>query len=1191
MANQLPIVFKQPFDQFVQNQILLRERIHGKGLTGYSGGSERSMDELTYLHGNTGWVRLMSCVDILNIEKQLIPSGSNREIYNIPQVVDAIETTMRGLSTGPRGIQELAYKYMLFSGVQSKEQENPRATLDLDEYNEGSQNNPNWGNNSYGLGSRVQGFKPMPGITSANIRDFNNGALREATIKIKAFDIEQLQILELLYMRIGFSMFLEWGHTVYPSGVARNDAYIIKTVGVDNDPSLRSVIFPPTQETPLVFSEILEKIQQQRQAYEGNYDAFLGRITNFNWNYNQADESYDIELKMVTMGSVIESLNMNTGFGIPAEHKGSINQIDEDGRITDAEIAGSALDSTAQEKINQKRAQTLEEKYWQFSQRSLLGFFLWLGRQHTMPAAAKRETGYFGTRVKHGGDNGLPNGRLLTGYGYYNSLQQIASSSYAPYFLYQNNSTGFSEFADIPTFMSMPHQYKGQGIPNSLVDMANIDEWITYIRFGDLLQWLERYNNETISTKTKDGIVVPDYIVNIHYDVKSDINKMYVYTPYLFSADPSICVINSEFDVRRDDENISDKEREDFKYKFKPIEPFAKYRYYMLGADFHDGYNYGYTMNIYLNIAFLMECVENCINEYEYGMVSVYNFLAKVCNGINESLGHVCHLFPWIDNNTSTLYIVNEFDNKDTEDGNDTSTINTGGYIKRNDVDPPDDKGNKRGKILAGAVRDLKITTGLSKNIQNTIAIGAAAQGVSLGQEAVSFLTWHRGLQDRVISQLAQSGETEASEERRATKEAERIKGVVDAMSQIAYDMATLNGFRYDSTYATFVEGKSYQIFNKDLFQTAKTILKDYIYITSGYLAKSKEQPTSYNGFLPINISLTLDGISGIKIFQRFRVLSRMIPARYPTLFSTIVRNIEHNISDNTWTTTIDTFVIYNNTFNSAKLKYVNENIRKIPFELVVYEFINADGTLVRITVDLRLSQPNGRENQGLVVAPPNNLAAAQNIQKIISAMKLNGFTKEETAGIMGNMQIESGFNPQAVQRGAKHPGYGLVQWTPIGILGTVDPSNDAVDGGQGKGKARDVIYDRATGTYKSYTSYSGGRFETHTAIYLLFNLQRYKGGYNTIETQVAFLASILTGRIKDEVRSSGIPYKEPSFRDTWNTIRKRPGYGESNEEYVKIIARKFLQYYERGAPSTSTQRANAAASIYRKILDGTYIW
>ena len=68
-----------------------------------------------------------------------------------------------------------------------------------------------WNNNSYGLGSKEQGIVPAPGLISAKINCKNRGSIREATVVMKAYNLFQFELIELLYMRLGYTMMLEWG--------------------------------------------------------------------------------------------------------------------------------------------------------------------------------------------------------------------------------------------------------------------------------------------------------------------------------------------------------------------------------------------------------------------------------------------------------------------------------------------------------------------------------------------------------------------------------------------------------------------------------------------------------------------------------------------------------------------------------------------------------------------------------------------------------------------------------------------------------------------------------------------------------------------------------------------------------------------------------------------------------------------
>ena len=166
---------------------------------------------------------------------------------------------------------------------------------------------------AYGLGGSQFGKQPMPGITSATVDCINRGSIRSANITIKAYNTFQFQLLELLYLRLGFTMMLEWGHSKYVDGD------VLNTVG---STLIEDMFFDDKGYSQL---EVLKTIEEYRKKYSGNYDGFFGRVTNFSWDFNP-DGTYNINLKLVTLGDIIESLQIN----IPTQILSFSNNTDGD---------------------------------------------------------------------------------------------------------------------------------------------------------------------------------------------------------------------------------------------------------------------------------------------------------------------------------------------------------------------------------------------------------------------------------------------------------------------------------------------------------------------------------------------------------------------------------------------------------------------------------------------------------------------------------------------------------------------------------------------------------------------------------------------------------------------------------------------------------------------------------------------
>ena len=145
----------------------------------------------------------------------------------------------------------------------------------------------------------------MPGIVSAEVKCLNRGSIRSATVQIKAHNQFQFDLLELLYMRLGYTMLLEWGHMNFIGNNGKR-----QKVGT----TLTETMFFKDEKRDQ--NEVLEKIQEQRINYQGNVDAFFGRVTNFSWKFSP-DGTYDITLELYTLGDIVESLAINVPAAVP----------------------------------------------------------------------------------------------------------------------------------------------------------------------------------------------------------------------------------------------------------------------------------------------------------------------------------------------------------------------------------------------------------------------------------------------------------------------------------------------------------------------------------------------------------------------------------------------------------------------------------------------------------------------------------------------------------------------------------------------------------------------------------------------------------------------------------------------------------------------------------------------------------
>ncbi len=144
----------------------------------------RDTNNILYQGNKTCFVRLISSVDITNPTDQQYFKSLGIEI---------------------KDATSLAKNFILQGGVSKFNEETKGYDLrsGLSAYNVTNQTE-----------IKDYGYRPMPGIQSVRVQTQGKmGSLRSADILIKVWDKTQLDIIDALYFKLGFTMFLEWGHT------------------------------------------------------------------------------------------------------------------------------------------------------------------------------------------------------------------------------------------------------------------------------------------------------------------------------------------------------------------------------------------------------------------------------------------------------------------------------------------------------------------------------------------------------------------------------------------------------------------------------------------------------------------------------------------------------------------------------------------------------------------------------------------------------------------------------------------------------------------------------------------------------------------------------------------------------------------------------------------------------------------
>jgi len=758
------------FAEFVREQVIQRQKIYGS--------VNRTNEQLSYLEARTGWVKLISSV---NVEKNLRNLG-----YTGTQLAEQFVLFNGTTNESPtKGALETYQRYGIWNGE------------GLNNLQQNSVNQP-YNYYAYGMGGTEFGSRPMPGIISANIKTETRGSIKTANINVRANNRYQFDVIDTLYMRLGFTMLLEWGNSSYfnnkgnyvsdnPHSLA--DAFLTlkyKTTG----PNGREVV------QDVNYDNLLDIIQSKREASNGNYDAVLGKVVNFSWTFTK-EGAYDINIKIISLGDVIESLKTNIL------------------------LPGSSTSNNVNDVKDKNAAPTPDMVIKEFANSNEIAKDFFKAQQSLIKA------------------NVLSNGTAFIGGQANDSTQSV------DYFAQHYNGT-----KDV--------QY--------------------YVRFGRLLELIQ----QKIILSVNDPKIK---LLKIDNDVKSNI--IYI-APRQVSNDPRITVFNKEFKV----------ESGNIYYFAGNCEPFIIQK----GKNY-----YGQIMNSYFNMVWVLEKMESLKDGR--GKTSLYDLLSALCQGWNESTGYFNQLEPTIDTETNTVKITDQLilPDKDiflSEQTRPTTTaeFDIYGYYYN------DRSGSYGvGASHAGFIRDFSFNTTIPPNLATMITVGSTNNGYVIGEDATALSRMNAGLKDRLKYDLKHEDTTQ--QEPTTSSLQTDYYTALDSFNRFAYGLSSYNLKNYPKWDVAAIESfKSQQAQFLEYDQAKQTIAAR---------RTNPDAASPNSGFLPFDLSLTMDGLAGMKVYQKFTIDASFLPSNYPTSLEFIIKGISNKIESNQWTTTIDSMAVPKNPYGA----------------------------------------------------------------------------------------------------------------------------------------------------------------------------------------------------------------------------------------------------------------------------------
>lgn len=824
---------------YVSEQIKVRQKIYGS-----ANATTRPLAETLFLNQRVAFAKLVSGVNIDDASKL---RGEIKDII--------IQNNLTGNS--------LASKFILFAGTTERDTVNNRNLLSSGVTRDGSSIN----RGAYGLGGLDFGLKPMPGITSIDIKSENRGSLRTANIKIKAWNTTQFDIIDLLYLRLGYSIFLEWGNVSYADNNGEiepiNSFSLVDEFlaggpfqGEKIDPQIPTPVENTTtsnSQGEATITALLDNITFLRKQSAGNYDAFYGKVINFNWSFAE-DGSYDIDLELRSVGDVVESLRMNVLINDTTPPEG-------EGELEDEEDA----------------IQYYKDKN-QFG-RDFYNYMKFLQKNGEWALIPE---GSLGSNV-----NGVTNSQSR----------------------YYKGSSG-STILLSQRFTGLAGNYF---YPEGLLEGKDI---FNYIRFGDFLYYIQ---NSILPIYQNGNDKTP--LVYLDFDLKT--NLAY-FNPFQISADPRVCVINT----------FVDGESSTFGYNGDPETFF----YGLAGEPYVtdiEGVKVGQIMNIYVNMLHILQLVDDNTTD---GEVSLIEFLTNLCTDISTALGGVNNFEPFLEEETNTLKIIDQtpLSGKDLilpklgkKLPKDTTTIQLYGYKV---TENPETKGRS---FLGNFVRNYGIKTELTNAFATTVTIGAQARGSVVGENSTALSKLNEGLIDRIKPQINDSPLKSDEKTFSLTTSIFKIKNSAGEyldpynqsnLTEEETKLAELDK-RFPNAYTNYIKfarnlantrTKPLPKYDDGEIDGYSKVLNNFLKYLEAKASITNNQSSGAEGFLPVSVELTLDGISGIKIYNGLNLDTRFLPSNYPETMDFLVTSLNHKIDNNIWTTSLKTVMVPNNTVQAG---------------------------------------------------------------------------------------------------------------------------------------------------------------------------------------------------------------------------------------------------------------------------------
>ena len=259
-------------------------------------------------------------------------------------------------------------------------------------------------------------------------------------------------------------------------------------------------------------------------------------------------------------------------------------------------------------------------------------------------------------------------------------------------------------------------------------------------------------------------------------------------------------------------------------------------------------------LDIYINIKFVLGILEEFADAADSEKTTVLQLVNRILKKLQNAGGEINEFDIHFDDDDRMYYIV---DRDKTPSRNDLLTLEAVG------------KGS--------TFLDISLSSKLSSRISAMIAISARVNQSDAGDQLLGMQKWNEGLEDRFMSKKYITVEEDTEEDKKKRKK-------------------TLEEFIKD-----IEKGEDTYIENK---KSVKNMLATNLSEANAKIRqrnKDKEVP----GLIPLELVITLKGMSGFKVGQGFLIDETILPEKYRGVVAFIITGLAQEFENNLWQTEI----------------------------------------------------------------------------------------------------------------------------------------------------------------------------------------------------------------------------------------------------------------------------------------------